>query len=309
MQSLNKLPSRSEMIEAILRGEFSNLVFLDDLGRFAATFGNRPAPETNKALQAKRASFEAMSDCALELRYEAHLRWLTQAKVSEEAQNNAKARADASAKEAAQFYNRPEAQANLMHWSKAEYWTFDEAIALLLGKSPKVVTPERVRQEITAIETGFFLGKRPAVPAFLRQYEDLYDLARRAEATKKPHLHPVTAVVWARTAGATMPPDALIQLLRARAKAELQARIVSAIPPVALLSAPIVLLAKEPAEPARTAREWTIEALADLQAFRERHTAKETGDNFHISTGRVRQLLIRYRERSKLPTAHSPFGR
>lgn len=42
--------------------------------------------------------------------------------------------------ENARFYNLPSANADFLHWGKAEHWTIDEATALSFGKEPKVVT-------------------------------------------------------------------------------------------------------------------------------------------------------------------------
>ncbi len=296
------------MIEAILAGEFGGLVTLEAIGKSLTAIGNRPALPTSSVLQAERDKLEAMSDLELALRHQAHLRRRAAAEVSAEAQKKAKDIAQATAREAAQFYNHADAQADFVHWSKAEYWTFNEAIALLLGKSPKVLTPEKVRQEILAVETGFFLGSRPPVPAFLRQYENLYDLARRAQAMNKERLHPAVALVWARNTGAVEPPAVLVQLLEDRAKIELGVRRASSTPAAVVTVADQSLPDAATSEQVRNGRDWTPAALADLQTFRDAHTADQTAKHFGISKGRIRQLLIRRRETPAEPTAHSPFG-
>jgi hypothetical protein len=224
MPSLQKFHSRVTMIEAILMGDFSTLFVANEVAKFAATFAKEPAPPTNGLLQAKRKELEALPDAELALRHQSLLRRQDLASAQAAAQNEAKARAGAIAKEAAQFYNQPDAQANFDHWSKAEYWTFDEAIALLLGKSPKVLTPKRVEKEIRTIATAFFLGERPTVPPFLRRYEELYDLARRAQVMNKVRMHPAVPVVWARKTGAAVPPEQLVQLLEARAAIEMNSQ-------------------------------------------------------------------------------------
>jgi len=216
------------MIEAILAGEFGGLITLDAIGKSLAAIGNRPTPPTNVELQAERDKLEAMSDSELGRRHHACLQRRAAAKISAVAQRKAKDIAQANAREAAQFYNHADAQADFAHWSKAEYWTFNEAIAILLGKSPKVLTPEKVRQEILAVETGFLLGSRPPVPAFLRRYENLYDLARRAEVMNKARMHPAVAVAWACKTGAVVPPEQLVQLLEARAATEMKSQFFKA---------------------------------------------------------------------------------
>ncbi len=44
--------------------------------------------------------------------------------------------AAAVAAEAAMFYNLPDAMADIRHWSRAAYWTLEEATALALGRDP-----------------------------------------------------------------------------------------------------------------------------------------------------------------------------
>ena len=43
------------------------------------------------------------------------------------------------------FYDQPDAQADFEHWSRAEYWTSDEAVAISFGKNPKVVNGETLK--------------------------------------------------------------------------------------------------------------------------------------------------------------------
>ena len=43
------------------------------------------------------------------------------------------------------FFDQPDAQADFEYWSKAEYWTSDEAVAISFGKNPKVVTGEALK--------------------------------------------------------------------------------------------------------------------------------------------------------------------
>jgi len=51
----------------------------------------------------------------------------------------------ADREEKARFFNRSSANADFSHWSKATYWTLDEAIALSFGKAPEVVKWESVQ--------------------------------------------------------------------------------------------------------------------------------------------------------------------
>jgi len=44
--------------------------------------------------------------------------------------------AKAEREEQQRFFNRPDANADFIHWAKMTYWTLDEALALTFGKSP-----------------------------------------------------------------------------------------------------------------------------------------------------------------------------
>ena len=75
--------------------------------------------------------------------------------------------AKADREEAQRFFNQPGAEADFEHWSKAAYWTLDEAIALSFGKAPEVVSWEKVK--------GYVGQSR-----FADQYGKVRDLALRA---------------------------------------------------------------------------------------------------------------------------------
>lgn len=63
-------------------------------------------------------------------------------------QEEAKRRADRE--ERARFFQKPEAAADFDFWSKAAYWTIDEAVALSLGKQPQAVNWETVKPHLNA---------------------------------------------------------------------------------------------------------------------------------------------------------------
>src|SRR5215471_18235892 len=56
-----------------------------------------------------------------------------------------KALADLRREEEARFFNQPHAAADFIHWSKAEHWSLDEAIALAMGKAPEIVNWEKIK--------------------------------------------------------------------------------------------------------------------------------------------------------------------
>ena len=96
--------------------------------------------------------------------------------------------------EEARFFNQRSALADYHYWTKADYWTLDEAIVLALGRDPNVVT---------AANLAPFRLTSPFVANFLR----LQNLALRAKATGKlfdPVL-PVLFVAWAIDKGIDIP--------------------------------------------------------------------------------------------------------
>lgn len=115
-------------------------------------------------------------------------------------------------KEAARIYNQPNAIANFEHWAKMDHWTFDEALVLLLGKDPRVLTRSVIKEELSR-DQGLSLFTAPQQPksAFLRSYEDLRQLAERAAIMKGPQLRPVDVLLWAHRTGAIEPPADLVR--------------------------------------------------------------------------------------------------
>lgn len=117
---------------------------------------------------------------------------------------------EAAARDASKFYNQPSSVADFKYWSAMDYWTFDEALALLMGKDPRVMTKEAIDKEI---EPEFSLGllgqPKPAKSSFIQQYEALRTVAERAEAMQPAQLRPLDVVFWAHRSGAIAPPTEL----------------------------------------------------------------------------------------------------
>jgi polyhydroxyalkanoate synthesis regulator phasin len=86
--------------------------------------------EHRKATEALRAELSALDYENLKARYDGFV---------------TEARAQAEAKEAAHPFNQPHARADFDHWAKMEYWTVDEGIALLLGRSPAALIWDHVK--------------------------------------------------------------------------------------------------------------------------------------------------------------------
>src|ERR1700731_3926842 len=86
-----------------------------------------------------------------------------------QAEDAAKAQAEAEATEKQYYFNHPSAAADFSYWAKAAYWTLDEATALSFGRSPAIVNWK-------AIE------KYTAVSGFAAAYALRRDLILRAKA-------------------------------------------------------------------------------------------------------------------------------
>lgn len=94
----------------------------------------------------------------------------------------------AAAKRDDELFNSEEQLADLNYWAKTAYWSLDEAIALLLGKNPKIVNLESVRR-----------APRYPISPFVERYEELHALAKRAVATKElsQSVFPRRFIAWA----------------------------------------------------------------------------------------------------------------
>jgi hypothetical protein len=86
---------------------------------------------------------------------------------SEFAKAQAEKAAELQREEDARFFHQPRAAADFEHWSKAAYWTIEEAVALAMGKAPEIVSWTTIQ-------------KYRGVSPFVRRYARLLDLAKRA---------------------------------------------------------------------------------------------------------------------------------
>ncbi len=77
-------------------------------------------------------------------------------------------RAAAELAEAQRFFNQARAVADANHWSRAAFWSLDEATALSFGKEPRLVKWENVKEYTEA-------------SPFAHKYEQLRDLVLRAQ--------------------------------------------------------------------------------------------------------------------------------
>lgn len=123
-----------------------------------------------KATDALRAELSALDYESLKARYDAFVMEM---------------RKQAEAKEAAHPFNQPHARADFDHWAKMEYWTVDEGIALLLGRSPAALTWDHIKH----------IGS-PIVWQFAR----IREAAQRAVNWKTLHVgnRPGAFILWAK---------------------------------------------------------------------------------------------------------------
>jgi hypothetical protein len=86
-----------------------------------------------------------------------------------QAEDAAKAQAEAETSEKQYYFNHPSAAADFNYWAKAAYWTLDEATALSFGRSPAIVSWE-------------VIDKYTAVSSFAAVYALRRNLILRAKA-------------------------------------------------------------------------------------------------------------------------------
>jgi hypothetical protein len=119
----------------------------------------------------------------------------------------AKALADIRHEEEARFFNQPNAKADFDHWSKAEHWSLDEAIALVMGKAPEIVSWDKIKSYV-------------GTSSFVEQYARLRDLAERAKVWKKlydPVLPPIF-LKWAEENEIVVPAQLVEKVAKLKGK-------------------------------------------------------------------------------------------
>jgi hypothetical protein len=100
------------------------------------------------------------------------------------------------------FFNQSSADADVDHWSKAAYWTLEEAVALSLGKDPEIVS----WGSLVAIGEMSDLFK--ASP-FIKRYRRTRDLAFRASQVGEldAPTRPAAFLAWAVSIGLGVSPE------------------------------------------------------------------------------------------------------
>jgi hypothetical protein len=277
---------RQRMIDALTITEKNMLILAESAAMLVGLKLPEAAGEVSPAVAQVKAQLEKRRRELLALPME-QLQVMYQQRLAADAERDRQNKAtkaarlaeQASKKEAAKFYNQRSAMADLDHWAKAAYWTLDEALALLLGREPNVLTVQAVQKELAG-SPRLLLSEAVSPSPFIAQYLRLRNLAVRA--LEGARLVPASVVEWAVRSGAVQPPLRLVELLAPAASA-----------------APAGLAAPAPSAPARPADErstgttktWTDERLDELAAYRKKHGTKAAAEHFGISVGRVRQLL------------------
>jgi hypothetical protein len=93
-------------------------------------------------------------------------------------------------------FNRPELAANFALWAKKAHWTLDEGAALLLGRSPELVTMEMVRPYV-------------GLSIIAGEFAEIVDRASRAVdcgQLARP-VSPVAFLAWAKNDDFDVPAD------------------------------------------------------------------------------------------------------
>lgn len=253
---------------------------------FKAKPGSIPAAPLDPKMEQERQEIE---------RLRKHLEQLTAAQVAQmaghsraklAAQQAAAAEQAEKRREAARFYNLPSAAADFKLWSKARFWTADEAAALLLGRDPRVVNPKSLDEELSR-PIGFRpFARAPKESAFHTQFSGLRTLLQRTASLEGPEFNPSAVIEWAQADGSIAVPKEL-------------STAVLPLTQTASLDTPGPAASKKTAN---SARRWTPELLKELSDYRAKHGTKAAAEHFDISTGLVRQKLPK-----KKPPAASPF--
>lgn len=297
-------------VEAILIYQFPTKPLMD----IAAAFGSaQPQADGDAFCLQFNAQVEAKRKALLELPQaelkRLHQQVLVNQRTQQEASDAARAakgKAAAAAKEAAMFYNRADAQADFDHWLKYDYWTFDEAIALLMGKEPNLVAWAAVNSAINS-SMGLFSSpaKRAQMTGFLRTYDRLRSVAQRAAVMKAPRLKPADVLTWARKTRAVELPTALLQHLST----------VNEVARSATMASPRIDLQPAVATDGRTPMiekgtgsnlRWTPELIEELGKHKAKEGTPAAAKHFGVSDSMVRRLL---RKGQQKPKVNSVFNR
>jgi len=179
---MNPSIERKAIIELLVRRKFPPMVLADLSGK------RQPAGSTTLSrilrhdeIKSYRDKLEALPEIELQEHFRTE-----QAILIEEAHREEQLR----------FFHQPHAAADFDHWSKAEHWSLEEAVALAMGKAPEVVSWEQIQ------------SYRQVSP-FVQRYARLRDLAHRAVPWKKLYdpVLPTIFLKWTKDNEITVPAE------------------------------------------------------------------------------------------------------
>lgn len=187
----------------------------------------------------------------------------------------------AEAKERARFFNQPAAMADFGFWAKAECWTMDDALALLLGRDPRVVTPEAMQKELAPGFVAMNFDSPPPRSAFHEEWDSLRLLIERSEFRTASHMRPADVVAWAQRTGAANVPPGLLAALPA------------AGPTPTVTTTPTATPESSPASAGKREKgaRWSPAELEALRAFKTAQGTLAAALEFGITAARVRKLV------------------
>ncbi|MBR0940207.1 hypothetical protein [Bradyrhizobium liaoningense] len=173
---------RKNIIEFLVERKFPPLVL--------ANVPAKPPPKgtttldrilRHQEMERYRGELQALSDEQLQARHHSE-----QAKLLDEIQREEESR----------FFNQPHAAADFDHWSKAEHWSLEEAVALAMGKAPELVSWVKIQS----------YGQ---ISPFVQKYGRLRDLAQRAVPWKKLYdpVLPTIFLKWAKDNEISVPAE------------------------------------------------------------------------------------------------------
>lgn len=98
--------------------------------------------------------------------------------------------------EGLKWFSNPGCAADFDYWCKASFWTLEEAMALTLGKEPRLVTSDSVKAE-------------ERFSPFVQEFKQRLELGRRAEIAGQlpPLFNSLTFIVWAKHIDLSCPPE------------------------------------------------------------------------------------------------------
>jgi hypothetical protein len=190
---MSQPPGRKDIIEFLVYRKFPSLAL--------ATLSNQPQPKGTTTL-GRMLRHEEMNQYRSELQ---NLPFDQLQSLYED--QRAAALTDMQREEEARFFNQPQAKADFDHWCKAEHWSLDEAIALIMGKAPEIVSWDKIKT---------YVGTSP----FVKQYARLRDLGERAKVWQKlfdPVL-PVVLLKWAEDNEITVPAELAEKVAKLKGK-------------------------------------------------------------------------------------------